>query len=109
MSNRALLVMCSKVGEAIEEALQRMGCPYPLQAHQIQGLDYPAVLLVVQWLVKRVLQNREESSDQVSVLWNLGVRYCIYVLLSLRKLEACLCGSVLVAHIFTDLCETVVL
>lgn len=58
--------MCSKVGEAIEEALQRMGCPYPLQAHQIQGLDYPAVLLVVQWLVKRVLQNREESGDQVS-------------------------------------------
>lgn len=65
-SDRALLVMCSKVGEAIEEALQRMGCPYPLQAHQIQGLDYPAVLLVVQWLVKRVLQNREESGDQVS-------------------------------------------
>lgn len=54
-----------KVGEAIEEALQRMGCPYPLQAHQIQGLDYPAVLLVVQWLVKRVLQNRAESGDQL--------------------------------------------
>jgi hypothetical protein len=66
LSNRALLVTYSKVGEAIEEALQRMMCPYPLQAHQIQGLDYPAVLLVVQWLVKRVLQNREESGDQVN-------------------------------------------
>lgn len=58
-------LVCRKVGEAIEEALQRMGCPYPLQAHQIQGLDYPAVLLVVQWLVKRVLATREESGDQV--------------------------------------------
>lgn len=66
-----------KVGEAIEEALQRMGCPYPLQAHQIQGLDYPAVLLVVQWLVKRVLQNREESGDQLRKysLWKFQQHY----------------------------------
>lgn len=65
---------CSKVGEAIEEALQRMMCPYPLQAHQIQGLDYPAVLLVVQWLVKRVFQNREEASDQVNQSGVSGVQ-----------------------------------
>ncbi|XP_024520967.1 coiled-coil domain-containing protein 93 isoform X1 [Selaginella moellendorffii] len=52
-----------KIGEAIESALQRMGCPYPLQAHQIQGLDYPAVLPVVQWLVKRVLDTRNEIGD----------------------------------------------
>lgn len=53
------------MGEAIEEALQRMGCPHPLQAHQIQGLDYQAVLPVVQWLVKRVLATLEEFGDQV--------------------------------------------
>ncbi|BBN01477.1 hypothetical protein MPTK1_2g07670 [Marchantia polymorpha subsp. ruderalis] len=53
-----------KVGEAIEEALQRMGCPHPLQAHQIQGLDYQAVLPVVKWLVKRVLATLEEFGDQ---------------------------------------------
>ncbi|CAM6126110.1 unnamed protein product [Calypogeia fissa] len=53
-----------KVGESIEEALQRMGCPHPLQAHQIQGLDYQAVLPVVQWLVKRVLATLEEFGDQ---------------------------------------------
>ncbi|CAM6011597.1 unnamed protein product [Sphagnum balticum] len=54
-----------KVGEAIEAALQTMECPYPLQAHQIQGLDYPAVLPVVQWLIKRVIATRQESGDQV--------------------------------------------
>jgi len=68
-----------KVGEAIEEALQRMGCPYPLQAHQIQGLDYPAVLLVVQWLVKRVLATREESGDQLRKysLWKFQQHYAL--------------------------------
>lgn len=69
---------CSKVGEAIEEALQRMMCPYPLQAHQIQGLDYPAVLLVVQWLVKRVFQNREEASDQVNQSGVSGVQGVVF-------------------------------
>lgn len=57
--------MNRKVGEAIESSLQRMGCPYPLQAHQIQGLDYKAVLPVVQWLVKRVKATREQLGDQV--------------------------------------------
>ncbi len=56
---------CRKVGESIEAALQTMECPYPLQAHQIQGLDYPAVLPVVQWLIKRVIATRQESGDQV--------------------------------------------
>jgi hypothetical protein len=36
-------------GESIERALQRMRCPHELQAHQIQGLDYPAIFPVVQW------------------------------------------------------------
>lgn len=46
-----------KLSEAIEFALKRMRCPYPLQAHQIQGLDYPAVFPVVQWLVKKARDN----------------------------------------------------
>ena len=37
----------------------------PLQAHQIQGLDYPALFPVVQWLVKRVLATREEFGDRL--------------------------------------------
>jgi hypothetical protein len=54
-----------KLSEAIERALRRMGCPAPLLAHQIQGLDYPALFPVVQWLVKRVLATREEFGDRL--------------------------------------------
>lgn len=54
-----------KVGEAIEAALQKMQCPYPLQAHQIQGLDYQAVYPVVQWLLRRLLTTREMLADQL--------------------------------------------
>lgn len=53
------------VGEAIEAALMNMACPYPLQAHQIQGLDYQAVYPVIQWLVKRVLEMREELGEEL--------------------------------------------
>ena len=53
-----------KLGESVERALRRMRCPFPLQAHQIQGLDYPAIFPVVQWLVKRVIATREELGDR---------------------------------------------
>lgn len=42
-----------------------MDCPYPLQAHQIQGLDYEAIYAVVQWLVKTFLTAQGMHSDQV--------------------------------------------
>ena len=42
-----------KIGEGIERALKSMKCRIPLQAHQIQGLDYAAIFPVVQWLVKQ--------------------------------------------------------
>ena len=53
-----------KLGESVERALRRMRCPFPLQAHQIQGLDYPAIFPVVRWLVKRVIATREELGDR---------------------------------------------
>ena len=53
-----------KLGESVERALRRMRCPFPLQAHQIQGLDYPAIVPVVRWLVKRVIATREELGDR---------------------------------------------
>lgn len=54
-----------KLGEGIERALRRMRCPCELQAHQIQGLDYPAIFPVVQWLVKKVMATREELGDRL--------------------------------------------
>lgn len=56
--------------EAIVEALRQMGCPHPLQAHQIQGgstgqSDWPALFPVVAWLVKRSHEVRERTSAQL--------------------------------------------
>mmetsp|Transcript_35315 Transcript_35315/g.92688 ORF Transcript_35315/g.92688 Transcript_35315/m.92688 type:complete len:598 (+) Transcript_35315:45-1838(+) len=52
-----------KIGENIERALKFMKCRIPLQAHQIQGLDYAAIFPVVQWLVKQAYAFREEIAD----------------------------------------------
>ncbi|MCO5551630.1 hypothetical protein L7F22_005135 [Adiantum nelumboides] len=54
-----------KVGEAIEAALQKLECPHLLQAHQIQGLDYPAVHLVMQWLVENSSTIQAKMCNQV--------------------------------------------
>ena len=52
-----------KIGEGIERALKNMKCRIPLQAHQIQGLDYAAIFPVVQWLVKQAYAFREEIAE----------------------------------------------
>eukprot|EP00736_Rhodelphis_marinus_P014277 Rmarinus@m.8522 len=54
-----------RIGENICKALQKIKCPFPLLSHQIQGLDYPSVYPVVQWLVKRAIAAREEISTQL--------------------------------------------
>lgn len=57
----------SKIGEGIIRALQRMKCPYRLEPNQIQGgantADFVAIYPVVQWLVKKVIETREETGD----------------------------------------------
>ncbi|KAH3732222.1 hypothetical protein Pelo_16944 [Pelomyxa schiedti] len=40
-------------------ALQRMKCPYTLQAFHLQGLDYTTILPVTEWLVHRLLSSRK--------------------------------------------------
>ena len=52
-----------KIGEGIERALRQMKCRIPLQAHQIQGLDYAAIFPVVQWLVLQAYAYKDEIAD----------------------------------------------
>ncbi|KAJ5068737.1 coiled-coil domain-containing protein [Anaeramoeba ignava] len=52
-----------KLGEEIEKALKQMRCPFPLQSFQISGLDTEAIFPVIQWLVRQVLEIREETGD----------------------------------------------
>ena len=54
-----------QLSEKIEQALHRMKCPHLLQAHQIEGLDYPYIFPVVQWLLTRVLEARAQFGDQL--------------------------------------------
>ena len=42
-----------------------MKCPLRLEPHQIQGLDFIKMYPVLQWLVKKVLETREEMSDYI--------------------------------------------
>lgn len=57
------------LSEAVVKALRKMGCPAPLQPHQIQGgvggADYPAIYLVMVWLVKKYFERRGEREQQL--------------------------------------------
>ena len=45
--------------------LTSTGCPYMVEPHQIQGLDWIHIFPVVQWLVKKVIETRQELGNVV--------------------------------------------
>ncbi|XP_078571484.1 coiled-coil domain-containing protein 93-like isoform X2 [Branchiostoma floridae x Branchiostoma japonicum] len=51
--------------EKIVAVLPKMKCPHRIEPHQIQGLDFIHIYPVVQWLVKRAIETREEMGDQI--------------------------------------------
>ncbi|XP_041057098.1 coiled-coil domain-containing protein 93 isoform X2 [Carcharodon carcharias] len=51
--------------EKIVSVLPIMKCPHRLEPHQIQGLDFIHTFPVVQWLVKRAIETREEMGDYI--------------------------------------------
>ena len=57
------------LSESIIEALRKMGCISPLQAHQIQGgvggSDFAAIHCVVKWLIDKVYERRLDYKDQL--------------------------------------------
>ena len=40
-----------------------MKCPYAIEPHQIQGLDFINIFPVIQWLVKKAIETRAEMGD----------------------------------------------
>lgn len=54
--------------EKIVVVLPKMKCPFQLEPHQIQGLDFINVFPVVEWLVKRSAENRSEKADRLKKL-----------------------------------------
>eukprot|EP01091_Cochliopodium_minus_P019727 TRINITY_DN8385_c0_g1_i1.p1 TRINITY_DN8385_c0_g1~~TRINITY_DN8385_c0_g1_i1.p1 ORF type:complete len:607 (+),score=204.82 TRINITY_DN8385_c0_g1_i1:269-2089(+) len=53
------------VGERICKALVQMRCPHTLSSPQIRGLDFLKIFPVVQWLVKKVYEVREETAELI--------------------------------------------
>jgi len=54
-----------RISESVVAALQKMECYYSLEPHQIQGEDFKAIYHVIQWLVKKVMAVRSESTARL--------------------------------------------
>jgi len=54
-----------RLADQLVKALIKMKSPHPLQAHQIQGLDYDHLFPVIQWLVRAVIEHRRLTGDMV--------------------------------------------
>ncbi|KAK8890210.1 Coiled-coil domain-containing protein 93 [Tritrichomonas musculus] len=52
-----------RISESICSGLQKSKCPFPLAPYQIQGLDFPKLFPIIQWLVKLVIATRNEFGD----------------------------------------------
>ncbi|KAG4076761.1 hypothetical protein HA402_009107 [Bradysia odoriphaga] len=51
--------------EKIVNVLPKMQCPCSIEPHQIQGLDFIKIFPVIQWLVKRSVENRTERAEKL--------------------------------------------
>ncbi|KAK6629505.1 hypothetical protein RUM43_003322 [Polyplax serrata] len=49
--------------EKLVTVLPKMECPFRIEPHQIQGLDFVHIYPLIQWLVKRSVKVREERKD----------------------------------------------
>ncbi|KAI6652450.1 Coiled-coil domain-containing protein 93-like [Oopsacas minuta] len=53
------------ITEKIVGLLPSMQCPHRLEPHQIQGLDYIHIFPVVQWLVRKAIETRNELGNTI--------------------------------------------
>lgn len=51
--------------EKIVKVLPSMKCPYIIEPHQIQGLDFINIYPLVQWLIKYSSEFREAKEDEL--------------------------------------------
>ncbi|XP_003743607.1 coiled-coil domain-containing protein 93 [Galendromus occidentalis] len=71
--------------EKIVRALKDMKCPHPIEPHQIQGNDHIHVFPVVQWLVKRALETREQTAQHHAAFARYQLEKNFGILPTLRK------------------------
>lgn len=51
--------------EKIVKVLPSMKCPYIIEPHQIQGLDFINIFPLIQWLIKYSSEFREAKEDEL--------------------------------------------
>lgn len=51
--------------EKIVAVVNQMECPFKIEPHQIQGLDYLHIFPVIKWLVKKAIETRQAEGDEV--------------------------------------------
>ncbi|XP_054740279.1 coiled-coil domain-containing protein 93 isoform X1 [Anastrepha obliqua] len=51
--------------EKIVSVLPQMKCPFQIEPHQIQGLEFLSIHPVIQWLVKKSVENRAERAQRL--------------------------------------------
>ena len=52
-----------RLSEQAIRGLDKAGCPFRLGAHQIQGLDYEHLFPVIQWLVRKLNESRDDRTE----------------------------------------------
>ena len=70
-------ILLSALTEKIVRVLQKMKCPFKLEPHQIQGLDCIHIFPVIQWLVKKSFETRQQTSDYIRAYaaWQFNRHY----------------------------------
>ncbi|KAF1764016.1 hypothetical protein GCK72_003962 [Caenorhabditis remanei] len=63
-SNDQNIKLRTEQSEKIIEALTAVGCPHQISAHQLFGLDYPAIKNVLQWLLRKVVTQSCQERQQ---------------------------------------------
>ena len=59
-----------RVSEKIVAGLKSINCPFQINPIQIQGLDLKPIFQTLQWLVKRLLETRDERNE-------MNKRFCV--------------------------------
>lgn len=59
------MIIFSALTEKIVKILPSMKCPFIIEPHQIQGLDFINIFPLIQWLIKYSSEFREAKEDEL--------------------------------------------
>ncbi|CAG2108892.1 unnamed protein product [Medioppia subpectinata] len=62
--------------EKIVRVLQTMSCPHKIEPHQIQGMDCIHIFPVIQWLVKKSIETRQQMNEYLKNYANWQFNRC---------------------------------